>query len=74
MRYGPDAQPARNIPKDLITSSSYERVWKGDAGTLWMPTVQAVARMDTMFLIPNAMREVASDARTTTSDCRCRCS
>ena len=61
-RYGPDAQPARDILKDLVTGS-YERVWEGDNGTLRMPTVQAVARMDSMFLTLNALREAAPDSR-----------
>jgi hypothetical protein len=55
-RYGPDAQPARDLLKDLVTGS-YERVWEGDNGTLRMPTVEAVARMDTMFYALNALRE-----------------
>jgi hypothetical protein len=37
-RYGPDAQPARDMLKVLITNS-YEGVWQGDNGTLPMPTV-----------------------------------
>jgi hypothetical protein len=61
-RYGPDAQPARDLLKDLVTGS-YERVWEGDNGTLRMPTVEAVARMDTMFYALNALREAAPDSR-----------
>jgi hypothetical protein len=62
-RYGPDTQPARNMLKELITSS-YEGVWQGDSGTLTMPTVkQAVERMDKLFLTLNALREAAPDSR-----------
>jgi hypothetical protein len=62
-RYGPDAQPARDLLKDLITSS-YDNVWKGNNANLTMPTVeQAIARMDRLFLILNALREAAPESR-----------
>jgi hypothetical protein len=61
-RYGPDAQPARDILKDLVTGS-YERVWEGDNGTLRMPTVEAAGRMDSMFFTLNALREASPDSR-----------
>ena len=45
-RYGPDAKPARDTLKELITGS-YTHVWQGDKGTLTTPTVeQAEERMD----------------------------
>jgi hypothetical protein len=61
-RYGPDAQPAREILKELVTGS-YERVWQGDEGTLRMPKVETVERMDSMFFALNALREAAPDSR-----------
>jgi hypothetical protein len=61
-RYGADAQPARDLLKDLVTGS-YERVWEGDNGTLRMPTVQAIARADSLFLTLNVLREAAPDSR-----------
>jgi hypothetical protein len=61
-RYGPDAQPARDMLKELITSS-YEDVWHGDNGTLTMPTVEQAARTDRMFLTLNSLREAAPDSR-----------
>jgi hypothetical protein len=62
-RYGPDAQPARDMLKVLITNS-YEGVWQGDNGTLPMPTVKrAVERMDRLLLTLNALRESAPDPR-----------
>jgi hypothetical protein len=62
-RYGPDAQPARDMLKELI-SSSYKGVWQSDNGTLTMPTVnQVVARMDGLFLTLSALREAAPDSR-----------
>jgi hypothetical protein len=63
-RYGPDAQPARDIPKELITRS-YERVWQGDNNSiLTMPTIaQTAASMDTMFETLNRVRETAADER-----------
>ncbi|HME26417.1 MAG TPA: hypothetical protein VKI44_34690 [Acetobacteraceae bacterium] len=63
-RSGPDAQPARDILKGLMTRS-YERVWQGDNnGTLTMPTIaQTAASMDTMFETLNRLRETAPDAR-----------
>ena len=52
-RYGPDAQPARNMLKELVTTS-YERVWQGDNnGALTMPTIkQADEQMDTAVRHP----------------------
>ena len=55
-RYGPDAQPARDLLKELVIGS-YERVWGGDNGILKAPTVQVVERMDSMFFTLNALRE-----------------
>ena len=61
-RYGPDAQPARDMLKELITNS-YQGVWHG-GGTITQPTVkQAVDRMDGLFLKLNALREAAPDSR-----------
>jgi hypothetical protein len=49
-RYGPDAKPARDTLKELITGS-YTHVWQGDKGTLTTPTVeQAEERMDRLFI------------------------
>jgi hypothetical protein len=62
-RYGPDTQPARDLLKDLVTSS-YDNVWKGNNANLTMPTVQqAATRMDRLFLVLNALREAAPEAR-----------
>ena len=64
-RYGPDAKPARDILKELITSS-YERVWQGggNKGTLTMLTVeQAAEQMDALFLTLNTLREAAPAER-----------
>jgi hypothetical protein len=61
-RYGPDAQPARHILKDLVTGS-YERVWGSENGTLRMPTVEAIAQMDSLFFTLNSLREAAPDSR-----------
>ena len=62
-RYGPDAKPARDTLKELITGS-YTHVWQGDKGTLTTPTVeQAEERMDRLFVTLNALREAAPDSR-----------
>ena len=62
-RYGPDAKPARETLKELITGS-YTHVWQGDKGTLTTPTVeQAEERMDRLFVTLNGLREVAPDSR-----------
>jgi hypothetical protein len=46
-----------------LVTGSYERVWEGDNGTLRMPTVQAIARADSLFLTLNVLREAAPDSR-----------
>jgi hypothetical protein len=62
-RYGPDAKPARETLKELITGS-YTHVWQGDKGTLTTPTVeQAEERMDRLFVTLNGLREGAPDSR-----------
>jgi hypothetical protein len=62
-RYGPDAKPARETLKELITGS-YTHVWQGDKSTLTTPTVeQAEERMDRLFVTLNGLREVAPDSR-----------
>jgi type II secretory pathway component PulM len=58
-RYGPDAQPARDILKDMVTDS-YESVWESGSRNLRMPTIeQTAASMDAMFNILNRLRETA---------------
>lgn len=58
-RYGPDAQSARNMLKELITSS-YKGVAQGDK----VPSVeQDAARIDRLFLAIDALREAAPDSR-----------
>lgn len=61
-RYGPDAHPARDLLRVLITSS-YDDVWKGNNGTFKMPTVKAIDQMDRLFLTLNALREAAPKSR-----------
>jgi hypothetical protein len=60
-RYGPEAQPAREVLKDIITGL-YERVWKsGSSGTPAIGETQA--RWDTMFVTLNRLRETTADPR-----------
>jgi hypothetical protein len=59
-RFGPDAQPARDLLKDMITSS-YERVWKTGSDALTIEETQA--KWDAMFVILNRLRETTPDAR-----------
>ncbi|HME28055.1 MAG TPA: hypothetical protein VKI44_43165 [Acetobacteraceae bacterium] len=64
-RYGPDAQPARTMLKDLITGS-YERVWRGNNhGATTMPSVEGAdeQQMNGLFLTLNALREAAPAER-----------
>jgi hypothetical protein len=62
-RYGPEAQPAREMLKEL-TTASYERVWQDGNPNLTMPSVeQSVARMDGLFQALNALREQAPEGR-----------
>jgi hypothetical protein len=58
-RYGPDAQPARDLLKEMVTNS-YQNVWESGSRALAMPTIeQTAASMDAMFAILNHLRETA---------------
>jgi hypothetical protein len=59
-RYGPDAQPARDLLKVMVTNS-YESVWESGANrNLKVPTIEeTAASMDAMFENLNRLRETA---------------
>jgi hypothetical protein len=57
--YGPDAQSARDMLKELVTSS-YKAVWQSEK----MPSVEeAIERMDRFSLTLEALREEAPDSQ-----------
>src|SRR5277367_768013 len=56
-RYGPDAQSARDVLKDMV-KNSYDSVWQSASRNLRMPTIeQTASSMDAMFAILNRLRE-----------------
>ncbi len=60
-RIGPEAQPARDRLKQMMTDS-YERVWHGNAGSARLPSIRVTAAdMDIVFRYLNALRATTSD-------------
>ncbi len=58
-RYGPDARPARDVLKGMVTNS-YDSVWESGGRNVRMPTIeQTEASVDAMFAILNRLRETA---------------
>lgn len=61
--YGPEAQPARGLLRDLV-SSGYEQIWQSSGGVVTVPTIEGTeTKMDAMASFLNRLRPTASETQ-----------